>query len=479
VHLGSWAHAQGEVGGPLGYRELAPRLAAHARRLGFTHLELLPVAEHPFGGSWGYQVSGYYAPTARFGTPDDFRFFVDYCHGEGLGVILDWVPAHFPKDDWALRRFDGSALFEHEDPRRGEHPDWGTLIFNYGRNEVRNFLTANALYWLEEFHVDGLRVDAVASMLYLDYSRKQGEWVPNRYGGRENLEAIDFLRETNRLVHETFPGAIVAAEESTAFPGVTQPAEAGGLGFTFKWNMGWMHDTLEYFTKDPLYRSHHHDVLSFAMVYEYSERFINPLSHDEVVHGKGSLLEKMPGDPWQKFANLRSLIAYQYTRPGKQLLFMGTELAPHDEWNHDRELPWSIGEDEPRRGLACFFEDLGRLYRESPCLWRGDPDPASFEWIDSGDRANSVFSFLRRSEGDRLLVVMNLTPVPREDYRIGAPAEGRYQLRLNSDEQRYGGSGAPVEEHVVAEPVPWHGREHSLLLRLPPLAVVVLAPEAS
>jgi len=334
VHLGSWARVPEEGNRPLSYREAAPRLAAHAKKLGFTHIELLPVAEHPFAGSWGYQVSGYYAPTARFGTPDDFRFFVDHCHREGVGVIVDWVPAHFPKDDWALRRFDGTALFEHEDPRRGEHPDWGTLIFNYGRNEVRNFLTANALYWLREFHVDGLRVDAVASMLYLDYSRKEGEWVPNRYGGRENLEAIDFLRETNRLVAEEVPGAITAAEESTAFPGVTQPAAAGGLGFTFKWNMGWMHDTLEYFQKDPYYRSHHHDVLSFAMVYEYSERFVNPISHDEVVHGKHSLLEKMPGDEWQKLANLRALLAYQYVRPGKPLLFMGTELAPRQEWNH-------------------------------------------------------------------------------------------------------------------------------------------------
>jgi len=477
VHLGSWARVPEDGDRPLSYREIAPRLAAHAKRLGFTHLELLPVAEHPFAGSWGYQVTGYYAPTARFGSPDDLRALVDHCHGQGLGVIVDWVPAHFPRDDFALRRFDGTALYEHEDPRLGEHPDWGTLIFNYGRNEVRNFLTANALYWLREFHIDGLRVDAVASMLYLDYSRKQGQWIPNRYGGRENLEAIDFLREVNRWVAEEAPGALTAAEESTAFPGVTRPASDGGLGFTFKWNMGWMHDTLHYFARDPIYRRHHQDELSFAMLYEYGERFINPLSHDEVVHGKGSLLGKMPGDPWQKFANLRALLAYQFTRPGKQLLFMGTELAPEREWNHDASLDWHLGEDPARMGLARFLEDLGRLYRESPSLWRRDPDPAGFEWIDAGDRDRSIYSYVRRDGADHLVIVLNLTPSPHDDYRVGAPRQGRYQLRLSSDDARYGGSGYGVPDVIQTEPEPWHGRPQSVRLRLPPLAAIVLAPD--
>jgi 1,4-alpha-glucan branching enzyme len=366
VHLGSWARVPEEDNRPLTYREIAPRLVAHARRLGFTHLEFLPVAEHPFAGSWGYQVSGYYAPTARYGAPDDFRYLVDYCHQHDLGVILDWVPAHFPKDDFALRRFDGTALYEHEDPRLGEHPDWGTLIFNYGRREVRNFLVANALYWLEEFHIDALRVDAVASMLYLDYSREHGEWLPNRYGGRENLDAIDFLRQLNETVHQEIPGAFTIAEESTAWPGVTNAPAEGGLGFGFKWNMGWMHDTLEYMKKDAVHRKYHHDQLTFAMLYEHTERFVMPLSHDEVVHGKGSLLQKMPGDQWQKFANLRLLFTYQYTRPGKQLLFMGTELAPDREWHHDRSLDWHLADDPLRAGLLRFFEDLGGLYGETP-----------------------------------------------------------------------------------------------------------------
>ncbi|HXF96071.1 MAG TPA: 1,4-alpha-glucan branching protein GlgB, partial [Gemmatimonadales bacterium] len=362
VHPGSWARVPEEGDRPLTYREIAPRLAAHVRRLGFTHVEFLPLMEHPFTGSWGYQVSGYYAPTARYGTPDDLRFLVDHLHQEGIGVIFDWVPAHFPKDDFALASFDGTALYEHEDPRRGEHPDWGTLIFNYGRREVRNFLIANALYWLEEFHADGLRVDAVASMLYLDYSRKAGEWLPNPYGGRENLEAIEFLRQLNDTVRREHPDCFTVAEESTAWPGVTRPTADGGLGFTFKWNMGWMHDTLEYFRRDPVHRRYHQDQLTFAMLYEHSERYIMPLSHDEVVHGKGALLEKMPGDLWQKFANLRALFAYQYTRPGKQLLFMGSELAPHAEWDHDRSLDWHLLDHPLRAGLVRFFEDLGRLY---------------------------------------------------------------------------------------------------------------------
>ncbi|HEX5831529.1 MAG TPA: 1,4-alpha-glucan branching protein GlgB, partial [Gemmatimonadaceae bacterium] len=409
VHLGSWARVPEEGDRPLGYREIAPRLAEHARALGFTHVELMPVSEHPFGGSWGYQVSGYYAPSSRYGTPDDFRYFVDTLHQAGVGVILDWVPAHFPKDDFALRLFDGTALFEHEDPRLGEHPDWGTLIFNYGRPEVRNFLVANALYWLDEFHVDGLRVDAVASMLYLDYSRKPGEWLRNRYGGRENLEAIDFLREMNGIIRAERPGCFTVAEESTAWPGVTSAPSEGGLGFTFKWNMGWMHDTLAYFATDPLYRRWHQGQLTFSMVYEHAERFINPLSHDEVVHLKRSLLEKMPGDDWQKFANLRALLAYMYTRPGKKLLFMGTELAPREEWNHDRSLDWHLGREPLHAGIATFLRELGQLYRETPALWRRDPDPEGFAWIDNADEANSVFSFERRDGDDHVVVIMNLT----------------------------------------------------------------------
>jgi 1,4-alpha-glucan branching enzyme len=476
VHLGSWARVPEEGGRSLTYREIAPRLAAHARRLGFTHVELMPIAEHPFTGSWGYQVSGYYAPTARYGTPDDFRFFVDYCHQQGLGVILDWVPAHFPKDDFALRRFDGTPLYEHEDPRRGEHPDWGTLVFNYGRNEVRNFLVANALYWLDEFHIDGLRVDAVASMLYLDYSRKPGEWTPNPHGGRENLEAIAFLRQLNETVQIEQPGCFTVAEESTAWPGVTRPASAGGLGFTFKWNMGWMHDTLDYFRQDPVHRRYHHDRITFAMLYEYTERFIMPLSHDEVVHLKGSLLSKMPGDLWQQLANLRLLYTYQFTRPGKKLLFMGSEFAQAREWNHDESLDWHLMEDPSRAGMLRFFEDLGHLYRDATCLWRVDPDPEGFAWIDCNDRDNSVISYERRDGPDHLIVVLNFTPVPREEYRIGAPVPGRYVQRLSSDDPRYGGSQFMTAPAVETEPVPFHGHEQSLRLRLPPLGALVLGP---
>jgi 1,4-alpha-glucan branching enzyme len=476
VHLGSWARVPEEGNRSLTYREIAPRLVEHVKRLGFTHLELLPVAEHPFQGSWGYQITGYYAPTARLGTPDDFRFFVDHCHQNGVGVILDWVPAHFPKDDFALRRFDGTALYEHADARRGEHPDWGTLIFNYGRNEVRNFLIANALFWLEEFHVDGLRVDAVASMLYLDYSRQEGEWIPNRYGGREHLEAVDFLKELNETVRVEQPGCLMVAEESTSWPGVTRPAAEGGLGFTFKWNMGWMHDTLLYFSKDPIYRPYHHDQLTFAMIYEYSERFLMPLSHDEVVHGKGSLLRKMPGDLWRKFANLRLLLAYQYTRPGKKLLFMGTELAPFHEWNHDMSLDWRLAGDPLRAGLLHFLEDMGHLYLESPCLWRSDYQPGGFAWLDCNDRRNSVVSYVRQDGEDSLVVVLNLTPAPHDDYRVGMPDAGRYAERLSSDAALYGGSGFETLPTPETEPLPAHGFPHSLRLRLPPLAALVLRP---
>ena len=476
MHLGSWARVPEEGNRSLTYREIAPRLVEHLRRFGFTHVELLPVMEHPFEGSWGYQVSGYYAPTSRFGTPDDFRFLVDTLHRNGIGVILDWVPAHFPKDDFALRRFDGTALFEHEDPRLGEHPDWGTLIFNYGRNEVRNFLLANALYWLQEFHVDGLRVDAVASMLYLDYSRQAGEWVPNRYGGRENLEAVDFFRTLNEILHAETPGAMMIAEESTDWPGVTRAAWAGGLGFTFKWNMGWMHDTLGYFARDPVFRSYHQDQLTFAMLYEHSEHYVMPLSHDEVVHGKRSLLDKMPGDVWQKLANLRLLLTYQYTRPGKILLFMGTELAPWREWNHDASLDWDLAATPERAGFQRFLEDLGRLYAETPPLWRRDPEPDSFSWIDCTDRQNCVISYLRRDGADEVVVVCNLTPVPHDAYRIGAPRPGRWRRRFSSDLREYGGSEFETPEEVETEPVPFHGHGQSLRLRLPPLGALVLVP---
>jgi len=476
VHLGSWARVPEDNNRSLTYREIAPKLVEHVKALGFTHIELLPIIEHPFAGSWGYQVTGYYAPTSRFGSPDDFKFFVDACHQADIGVILDWVPAHFPKDDFALRQFDGTALYEHQDPRLGEHPDWGTLIFNYGRNEVRNFLVANALYWLDEFHADGLRVDAVASMLYLDYSREPGQWLRNRYGGRENLEAIDFLRQMNETVRLEQPGCITVAEESTAWPDVTKPVAQGGLGFTFKWNMGWMHDTLKYFETDPLYRRWHQDTLTFAMMYEYSEHFIMPLSHDEVVHLKKSLLEKMPGDDWQKLANLRALLAYQYTRPGKSLLFMGTELAQSTEWNHDSSLDWHLANEPRQRALMQFMRDLGRIYNERAPLWRRDPDPEGFSWIDVADRDNSVVSYVRRDGSDHIVVVLNLTPVPREEYVIGAPAAGSYVQLLSSDDAAYGGSGYHTREVVETERAPMHGYQQSMRLTLPPLGALVLAP---
>ena len=473
-HLGSWARVPEEGNRPLSYREIAPRLAEHVSRLGFTHVELLPVMEHPFYGSWGYQVSGYFAPTSRYGTPDDFRFLVDTLHQHGIGVILDWVPAHFPKDDYALRRFDGTALFEHEDPRLGEHPDWGTLIFNYGRNEVRNFLVANALFWLEEFHTDGLRVDAVASMLYLDYSRKAGQWMRNRFGGRENLEAIEFLKQFNETIRAETPGCFTVAEESTAWPNVTKPANEGGLGFTFKWNMGWMHDTLEYFEKDPIYRGHHHDQLTFAMMYEYSEHFIMPLSHDEVVHLKGSLYKKMPGDHWQKLANLRLLLTYMITRPGKKLLFMGTELATPNEWNHDRSLDWHMLNEPDRGAFSNFIGKLGHLYKQESAFWRDDPSWEGFCWVDVADHENSVISYVRR-DGDRhAVVVLNLTPVPRENYRVGVPESGTYVKLLSTDDHEWGGSGYGWFESVQAEGSPFHGYPQSVTLTLPPLGAIVI-----
>ncbi len=476
VHLGSWARVPEEGNRPLTYREIAPKLIEHMQRFGFTHLELMPIAEHPFAGSWGYQVSGYFAPTSRYGTPDDFRYLIDLCHQNGIGVILDWVPAHFPRDDFALRRFDGTALYEHEDPRIGEHPDWGTLIFNYGRKEVENFLIANALYWLSEFHIDGLRVDAVASMLYRDYSREEGEWVPNVYGGRESLEAVSFLKHLNSVVAREQPGCLMIAEESTAWTGVSRPVEDGGLGFTFKWNMGWMHDTLEFFKKDSVHRRWHIDQLTFAMIYEYSERFIMPLSHDEVVHGKGSLFSKMPGDDWQKFANLRTLLTYQYARPGKLLLFMGIELAAYNEWHHDASLDWHLADDPKRAAFARFLADLGHLYKASPPLWRNDHEPGGFAWIDCSDRDNSIVSFVRRDAEDHLIVVLNLTPVPREGYRIGAPQGGNYSLSFSSDASDYNGSNWEMPAGFETETIPYHGYPQSLLLSLPPLAAVILTP---
>ena len=476
VHLGSWIRVPEDGNRILTYREIAPKLAEHVKRLGFTHIELLPVMEHPFYGSWGYQVTGYFAPTSRYGAPDDFRFFVDTLHQAGIGVLLDWVPAHFPKDDYALRRFDGTSLYEHEDPRLGEHPDWGTLIFNYGRKEVRNFLVANALYWLNEFHVDGLRVDAVASMLYLDYSREGGEWLPNKYGGRENLEAIEFLREMNAVVNQEAPGCVTIAEDSTAWPGVTRPIGEGGLGFTFKWNMGWMHDTLKYFERNPIFRAYHQNDLTFAMLYEYSERFIMPLSHDEMVHMKGSLYQKMPGDHWQRLANLRALLAYQVTRPGKSLLFMGTELAVPGEWDHDQSLPWHLVEEPARAGFMAFVARLGELYQQQPALWQLDSEPQGFEWIDASDRTNSVLSYVRRGTDEHAVVVLNLTPTPHDRYRIGVPQSGEYTCVLSSDEVRWGGSGYGGTALASADHVPYHGRPFSIEIALPPLSATVLVP---
>ena len=477
VHLGSWARVPEDGHRWLTYREIVPRLVAHVQKLGFTHVELMPIAEHAFYPSWGYQVTGYFAPTSRYGRPDDFRFFVDYCHQHGIGVITDWVPAHFPKDDFSLRRFDGTALFEHEDARMAEHPDWGTLIFNYGRREVRNFLIANALYWLQEYHLDGLRVDAVASMLYLDYSRKSGEWIPNPYGGHENLDAIEFLRECNTVIHREVPGAFTVAEESTAWGGITRPASEGGLGFTFKWNMGWMHDTLAFFSKEPVHRKFHVDQLTFAMLYEHTEVFINSISHDEVVHGKGSLIDKMPGDIWQKLANLRLLYTYQYTRPGKQLLFMGSEFGQHNEWNCDTSLDWHLSEEPQRRALGDFLTELSKVYRATPAFWRADTAGAgSFEWIDCSDKDNTVISFVRRDGNDVAVVVLNFTPVPRENYRIGVPLPGRYVERLSSDDLRFGGSEFETLTVVEADPISVHGRAHSVKLKIPPLGALILSP---
>ncbi|MBW3630680.1 MAG: 1,4-alpha-glucan branching protein GlgB [Gemmatimonadetes bacterium] len=476
VHLGSWRWRDDR---PMTYRELAEELPAYVAEMGFTHVEMLPVMEHPYDPSWGYQVTGYFAPTSRFGSPDDFRYLVDQLHRRNIGVILDWVPAHFPRDAAGLRRFDGSPLYEHADPRLGEHPDWGTMIFNYGRNEVRNFLLSNALYWLNEYHIDGLRVDAVASMLYLDYSRKQGEWIPNRYGGRENLDAIDFFRYLNHVVRERAPGTLMIAEESTAWPGVTQTPEYGGLGFHFKWNMGWMNDFLRFVEQEPIYRKYHFGLLTFSLMYAFSERFVLPISHDEVVHGKRSLLDKMPGDEWQRFANLRLLLAYQYTRPGKKLLFMGGELAQWSEWSEGRSLDWHLTENPLNGGVQRWMRDLNAVYQRESAFWDSDCTHESFQWIDFHDVENSVLAFVRRGfePDDEVVVVCNFTPVPRHDYRIGVAGAGQYRELLNSDAEVYGGSNVGNRGAVQTEPAASHGRPHSLLLTLPPLGILVLKRE--
>ncbi|MFL6015421.1 MAG: 1,4-alpha-glucan branching protein GlgB [Gaiellaceae bacterium] len=476
VHLGSWRRTHENQ--PLSYRDLAEQLGAYVKDLGFTHVELLPVMEHPYSGSWGYQVTGYFAPTARFGNPDDFRAFVDELHRQGIGVILDWVPAHFPRDDWALARFDGTALYEHEDPRRGAHPDWGTLVFNYGRNEVRNFLISNALYWLKEFHADGLRVDAVASMLYLDYSRKEGEWVPNEFGGREDLDAVAFLQQMNEVVHGREAAVVSAAEESTAWPGVSRPVYLGGLGFGFKWNMGWMHDTLGYFAHESIHRRYHHHQLTFSLVYAFSENFILPLSHDEVVHGKGSLVDKMPGDRWQKLANLRALYGYLWAHPGKNLVFMGGELAQWREWNAESSLDWHLLEDRDHQGVQSLVRDLNAVYRDTPALWEDDFEPTGFRWLEPNDAAGNVLAFMRIGTDEKrpLACVCNFSPVPRYGYRLGLPLRGSWREVVNTDAGYYGGSDVGNLGSVEADATPWHDQPFSAEVTLPPLATVWLIP---
>jgi 1,4-alpha-glucan branching enzyme len=475
VHLESWMRGPNNTS--LTYRELAIQLVEYARRMGYTHLELLPVMEHPFSGSWGYQVTGYYAPTSRFGSPDDFRYFVDQCHQAGLGVILDWVPGHFPRDAHALYRFDGTACFEHEDPRQGEHREWGTLVFNYGRNEVKTFLLSNALYWLREFHVDGLRVDAVASMLYLDYSRKEGEWIPNRFGGRENLEAIDFLKRFNELVHRE-PGAATIAEESTSWAGVSKPTYLNGLGFTMKWNMGWMHDMLDYFSMDPVFRKFHQQNITFSMLYAFSENFVLPVSHDEVVHMKRSLVSKMPGDEWRRFANVRAFLSYMFGHPGKKLLFMGSEIGQTEEWNHDKSLPWHLLQWPVHSKLQTFVKELNWLYRRERAMYEVDDSFTGFEWIDFHDAESSIISFARfaKDREDFLVFACNFTPVPRRGYRIGVPGVGFYSEIFNSDAEMFGGSNVGNAGGAMAEAIPDHARPASMAITLPPLGVVVFKP---
>jgi 1,4-alpha-glucan branching enzyme len=478
VHLGSWKRVEADGNRPMSYRELADDLIPYVKSLNFTHIELMPVAEHPFDGSWGYQVTGYFAPTSRFGNPDEFREFVDRCHQAGLGVILDWVPGHFPKDAHGLAQFDGTALFEHADPRQGEHQDWGTLIFNYGRAEVKNFLTANALFWLEQYHIDGLRVDAVASMLYLDYSRKPWAWVPNKYGGRENLEAIDFMRELNTICYAAHPGTTIIAEESTAWPGVSKPVSEGGLGFGFKWNMGWMNDSLRYMAEDPVHRKYHHGEATFSMLYAYDENFILVLSHDEVVHGKGSMLNKMPGDRWQKFANLRMFYAWMWAHPGKKLLFMGGEFGQWREWNHETSLDWHVFLGEEHAALQKLVRDLNQFYRQHAEFYCCDHDAAGFRWLDANDGDNSIFAFMRMTkDGGRVYCIVNATPVPRPGYRVGVASAGAYQELLNTDAREYAGSGATNGGEMQAEAKPWHDQPFSLVLDLPPLGAVYLGPK--
>ena len=479
VHLGSWKKDWQRENGWLNYRELAHQLADYCERMGYTHVELLPISEHPYTPSWGYQTVGYYAVTSRYGTPEDFMYFVDHMHQKGIGVLIDWVPAHFPRDGHGLRRFDGSALYEHEDPRQGEHPDWGTMIFNYGRNEVSNFLVSNALFWLDRYHIDGLRVDAVASMLYLDYSREEGDWIPNEFGGRENLQAIDFLKRFNEEVHAQYPGAITVAEESTAFGGVSRPTFTGGLGFTFKWNMGWMNDTLGYFHEDPIHRKYHHDEVTFSLIYAFSENFCLPLSHDEIVHGKGSLLDQMPGDMWQKFANLRLLYSYMWTHPGKKLLFMGGDFGQWNEWNCEESLQWDLLQWESHQGLQKLVADLNALYRREPALYEVDFDYTGFEWVDAHSRDQSVLAYLRKARNpeDMLAICMNMTPVPLTMHRLGVPHGGTWNEIFNSDSEYYSGSNVGNFPGVTAEPVPHHGRPFSLPIQLPPLGLTIFKPQ--
>ncbi len=477
VHLASWRHPK-DGRQFFNYRELAHMLVEYAQEMGYTHLQLLPITEHPFDGSWGYQSIGYFAPTSRFGTPHDFMYFVDYCHQAKIGVLVDWVPAHFPVDAHGLARFDGTCLFEHADPRQGAHPDWGTLVFNYGREEVRNFLLSSARFWLDVYHIDGLRVDAVASMLYLDYSRKAGEWVPNQFGGRENLEAVQFVKDMNTVLHGEFPGILTIAEESTSWAGVSRPVYTGGLGFSMKWDMGWMNDTLRYMHRDPIHRTHHQNDLSFRMVYAFHENFILPLSHDEVVHGKGALLSQMPGDPWQKFANLRLMYGYQYTTPGKKLLFMGGEIGQWVEWNHDAELDWALIGHHFHDGLKRFVRDLNSTYRSHPALYEVDVDWPGFAWIQCDDWQNCVYAYLRYSKDrqDFVLVVLNMTPVPREDYRVGVPRPGYYMEVINSDAAVYGGGDVGNCGGAATLPTDAHGHPQCLSLRLPPLGMLILKP---
>jgi len=474
LHLGSWRRVPEQEFRSLSYRELAHQLPEYVRKLGFTHVELLPVMEHPFYGSWGYQTTGYFAPTSRYGTPQDFMYLVDKLHQAGIGVILDWVPSHFATDGHGLSLFDGTHLYEHADPRQGYHPDWGSYIFNYGRNEVRSFLISSAMFWLDKYHVDGIRVDAVASMLYLDYSRKEGEWIPNKFGGRENLEAVSFLKTLNEAIYTEHPDVQTIAEESTAWPMVSKPTYVGGLGFGLKWDMGWMHDTLEYMRKDPVHRKYHHDRITFRMIYAFHENFVLPLSHDEVVHGKGSLMNQMAGDDWQKFANLRMLYADMFAQPGKKLLFMGDELAQWREWNHDSSVDWNLLVYGPHEGMQSLVSRLNALYRDEPALHEHDADPNGFEWIDCHDADNSALSFLRKSKDGRQVIaaVFNFTPVPRVDYRVGVPRGGRWAEILNTDAAEYGGSGVGNLGGVDAEAVPMHGRPHSLKITLPPLGAV-------